>query len=104
MLIFYSQTENANVPPEFVAWMVAIPTFDFIRVTIMRLVQKRRLFLGDRSHFHHNLLEAGLTNVEVTLAYGFASLFFLLQGYLVSLYLRPFSTVCFILADWLTVF
>ena len=70
----------------------------------MRLVQKRRLFLGDRSHFHHNLLEAGLTNVEETLAYGFASLFFLLQGYLVSLYLYHFPQSVLYLADWLTVF
>src|SRR5690606_27430306 len=39
----------------------AIPLYDLVSVIFIRLVQRRSLFTGDKSHFSHRLVDLGLS-------------------------------------------
>jgi UDP-GlcNAc:undecaprenyl-phosphate GlcNAc-1-phosphate transferase len=41
--------------------VLAIPLYDFITVTTIRLMQGRSPFVGDQQHFSHRLVQRGLT-------------------------------------------
>jgi UDP-GlcNAc:undecaprenyl-phosphate GlcNAc-1-phosphate transferase len=43
---------------------MALPLFDTASVIIIRLKQKRPLFVGDKSHLSHRLVDMGLTQVQ----------------------------------------
>lgn len=38
-----------------------VPCFDVVRVVCIRIKAKKRVFLPDRNHIHHRLLQAGMT-------------------------------------------
>ena len=42
--------------------MIVFPIFDMALVMISRLAKKKSIFLPDRSHFHHRLLELGISH------------------------------------------
>lgn len=41
--------------------VLAIPLYDMVSVIFIRLVQRRSLFTGDKSHFSHRLVDLGLS-------------------------------------------
>ncbi len=41
--------------------VLAIPLYDFISVTVIRLLQGKSPFVGDQQHFSHRLVQRGLT-------------------------------------------
>ena len=52
---------NADViKPITLLWVMAFPLFDLINVTIVRIRQKKPLFIASRDHFHHALHVAGI--------------------------------------------
>jgi UDP-GlcNAc:undecaprenyl-phosphate GlcNAc-1-phosphate transferase len=42
--------------------VLAIPLYDFITVTTIRLMQGKSPFVGDQQHFSHRLVQRGLSN------------------------------------------
>ena len=47
-----------------------LPCLDVFRVFAARILQGKNPFLGDRNHFHHKLLDVGLSKLMVTIVYG----------------------------------
>ena len=47
--------------------ILAIPLYDFISVTILRISQGKSPFVGDTQHFSHRLKKLGLTNFQTVL-------------------------------------
>ncbi len=57
---------EAAVPLPVLLWMVALPAFDTTILMARRLADGRSPVVGDRSHVHHLLLEAGATAQSAT--------------------------------------
>ncbi|MBP9700024.1 undecaprenyl/decaprenyl-phosphate alpha-N-acetylglucosaminyl 1-phosphate transferase [Candidatus Woesebacteria bacterium] len=49
--------------------VLAVPMADAVFVIVRRLIKKKSPFYGDRSHFHHALLDAGLSKPQVAIVY-----------------------------------
>lgn len=47
--------------------IMAIPLYDFISVTILRISQRKSPFIGDTQHFSHRLKKLGLTEFQTVL-------------------------------------
>ncbi|EDY85620.1 undecaprenyl-phosphate alpha-N-acetylglucosaminyl 1-phosphatetransferase [gamma proteobacterium HTCC5015] len=60
-LIRYTQGRKELFAPTTALWVVAIPLMDIVATTIRRLVRRRNPFKPDRTHIHHILLKAGLS-------------------------------------------
>lgn len=75
-----SQGPGALMSPVTVLWVLAVPVFDFFNVFISRLMRGKSPFLADRSHFHHLLLERGVSSQAVTLTMIFISFLFGAMG------------------------
>jgi UDP-GlcNAc:undecaprenyl-phosphate GlcNAc-1-phosphate transferase len=58
----YVTTESASLLPVIVPVLaLSIPLYDTISVVIIRLKQRRPLFVGDKNHFSHRLLNLGMS-------------------------------------------
>ena len=73
-------TENLKTTAGFnplVAGLVPLllPCLDVLRVFATRILQGKNPFLGDRNHFHHKLLDVGLSKLMVTTVYGLYTIF-----------------------------
>ena len=55
-------------------WLVAIPLWDCIRLILSRLAANKLPFSPGRDHFHHILLDRGLTSNEIYRVYTLVSL------------------------------
>ncbi len=76
--VFYSDdisfnSIGGNTSGATMLWFVAIPLWDCIRVILDRLSTKRMPFSPGRDHFHHILLDQGLTANQILRAYVFVS-------------------------------
>jgi UDP-GlcNAc:undecaprenyl-phosphate GlcNAc-1-phosphate transferase len=74
---------TAKVPTALL--VLAVPIVDTFYVLVRRLIQRRPPFAPDRGHFHHRLLDLGLTHAQsVLLIYaltlGLAALTFVMDG------------------------
>lgn len=58
------QIENVNFPVENIFITLMLPGLDMFRVFLIRIVNKKNPFMGDRIHLHHLLLDQGLGNVK----------------------------------------
>jgi UDP-GlcNAc:undecaprenyl-phosphate GlcNAc-1-phosphate transferase len=54
--------------------VMAVPLYDFISVTLLRLSQGKSPFVGDTQHFSHRLKRHGLTDTQTVLALYLATL------------------------------
>ena len=54
--------------------VMAVPLYDFISVTLLRISQGKSPFIGDTQHFSHRLKKHGLTDTQVVLTLYLASL------------------------------
>lgn len=54
--------------------IMALPLYDFISVTILRISQGKSPFVGDTQHFSHRLKKRGLTEVQTVLTLYLATL------------------------------
>lgn len=78
-----------------------IPTFDVVRVVLLRLRKGQAPFLPDRNHIHHKLLRAGMSGTQVMLFLLLFSLFFIVCNYVLTAFL--FGSIVFFvdLGIWL---
>ena len=54
--------------------VMAVPLYDFISVTLLRLIQGKSPFVGDTQHFSHRLKKRGLSDTQTVLTLYLATL------------------------------
>jgi UDP-GlcNAc:undecaprenyl-phosphate GlcNAc-1-phosphate transferase len=54
--------------------VMAVPLYDFISVTLLRISQGKSPFVGDTQHFSHRLKRYGLTDTQTVLTLYLATL------------------------------
>jgi len=62
LLIYYTQFNVLKISPEIILWCVTLPVYDFLSVTIKRIINKNNPFKADRTHIHHLLLIQGYSH------------------------------------------
>lgn len=72
---YYNQAQSGSFYPVFLPIVVmAVPLYDFISVTILRMAQGKSPFVGDTQHFSHRLKRLGLTETQTVLTLYLATL------------------------------
>jgi len=64
-LIILSQGDEKLFRPVTALWIILLPLIDALSTFLTRLWNKKSMFLGDRTHIHHMLLDAGLKKWKV---------------------------------------
>lgn len=59
--LIYSAESIKSFSPIFSLWCVVVPLYDFFAVITIRILEKRPLFLADKDHLHHFLLNFNLS-------------------------------------------
>jgi UDP-GlcNAc:undecaprenyl-phosphate GlcNAc-1-phosphate transferase len=77
LLIQYSQVDNGFLPVTAL-WVLALPLIDAVAVLLVRPMRGRSPFSADRIHYHHQLLDRGMSvNLSLLIALGLQSIFIL---------------------------
>jgi len=72
---YYHEALSGRWYPVFMPLIVmAVPLYDFISVTLLRISQGRSPFVGDTQHFSHRLRRRGLSDRQTTLTLYLATL------------------------------
>ncbi|UCC97842.1 MAG: undecaprenyl/decaprenyl-phosphate alpha-N-acetylglucosaminyl 1-phosphate transferase [Phycisphaerales bacterium] len=72
---YYHQAQSGAWYPVFMPLVVmAVPLYDFISVTLLRISQGKSPFVGDTQHFSHRLKRHGLTDTQTVLVLYLATL------------------------------
>lgn len=72
---YYHEARSGDIYPIFIPLIaLAVPLYDFISVTTLRLCQGKSPFVGDTQHFSHRLKRRGLTDRQTALTLYFATL------------------------------
>ena len=62
--------------------ILLIPIFDTLFAILRRLLRRKSIFSGDRQHFHHRLIDLGLTSLQaVSVIYAFSLVLSVLAVY-----------------------
>ena len=69
-LVIFTQSEGYKIlTPATTLWLILLPLVDALSTFIKRISQRKNIFLGDRSHLHHVLLDSGLKKWKVLLIF-----------------------------------
>jgi UDP-GlcNAc:undecaprenyl-phosphate GlcNAc-1-phosphate transferase len=72
---YYHEALSRQWYPVFMPLLVmAVPLYDFISVTVLRISQGKSPFIGDTQHFSHRLKRHGLTDTQTVLTLYLATL------------------------------
>ena len=72
---YYHQAQSGPWYPVLLpAVVMAVPLYDFMSVTVLRLSQGKSPFVGDTQHFSHRLKRHGLSDTQVVLTLYLATL------------------------------
>jgi len=72
---YYNQAQSGQWYSVFMPLVVmAVPLYDFISVTCLRISQGKSPFIGDTQHFSHRLKRHGLTDTQAVLTLYLATL------------------------------
>jgi UDP-GlcNAc:undecaprenyl-phosphate/decaprenyl-phosphate GlcNAc-1-phosphate transferase len=72
---YYNQAISPQWYPVFVPLVVmAVPLYDFISVTLLRISQGKSPFVGDTQHFSHRMKKLGLSDTQTVLTLYLATL------------------------------
>lgn len=72
---YYHEAQSGRWYPVLMpAIVMAVPLYDFISVTLLRLSQGKSPFVGDTQHFSHRLKRHGLTDTQTVLTLYLATL------------------------------
>ena len=72
---YYHEAHSGQWYPVFMPLIVmAVPLYDFISVTMLRITQGKSPFVGDTQHFSHRLKRHGLTDRQTALTLYLATL------------------------------
>ena len=68
-LIIVSQGEERLFQPLTALWLIMLPLIDALSTFLSRLWNRKSMFVGDRTHIHHMLLDSGLKKELVLLIF-----------------------------------
>jgi UDP-GlcNAc:undecaprenyl-phosphate GlcNAc-1-phosphate transferase len=72
---YYNQAQSGQWYSVFVPLVVmAVPLYDFISVTMLRICQGKSPFVGDTQHFSHRIQKRGLSDTQTVLTLYLATL------------------------------
>ncbi len=72
---YYHQAISGQWYPVFLPVLVmAVPLYDFLSVTLLRISQGKSPFVGDTQHFSHRMKKRGLTDAQTVLTLYLATL------------------------------
>lgn len=72
---YYHQAQSGPWYPVFIPLIsMAVPLYDFVSVTFLRIRQGKSPFVGDTQHFSHRLRRLGLTDTQTVLTLYLATL------------------------------
>jgi UDP-GlcNAc:undecaprenyl-phosphate GlcNAc-1-phosphate transferase len=72
---YYHEAQSGQWYAVFMPLVVmAVPLYDFISVTLLRIKQGKSPFIGDTQHFSHRLKKHGLTDTQTVLTLYLATL------------------------------
>ncbi len=72
---YYNQAQSGQWYSVFVPLVVmAVPLYDFISVTLLRICQGKSPFVGDTQHFSHRIKKHGLSDTQTVLTLYLATL------------------------------
>lgn len=72
---YYHEAQSGQWYPVFMPLVaMAVPLYDFISVTLLRISQGKSPFVGDTQHFSHRLKRQGLTDTQTVLTLYLATL------------------------------
>ncbi len=72
---YYHQAQSGVWYPVLLpAIVMAVPLYDFVSVTLLRISQGKSPFVGDTQHFSHRLKKRGLTDTQTVLTLYLATL------------------------------
>jgi len=72
---YYHEAQSGQWYAVFMPLLVmAVPLYDFISVTLLRIRQGKSPFIGDTQHFSHRLKKHGLTDTQIVLTLYLATL------------------------------
>jgi len=63
------------------------PVIDVVRVIMIRLINKKRLFYPDRCHMHHILIDKGITHIKASITLTSSSIFIFVVIFLMNRFL-----------------
>lgn len=69
-----------NLAPVTALWFLALPLFDAVAVLLVRPLRGQSPFSADRIHYHHLLLDAGLSVNQVLVTALFVQAIFIVTG------------------------
>lgn len=64
MSTFYSKGNPTLLPVVMPLLILGVPIFDTVSVVLIRLSRKKPLFVGDKNHFSHRLVQLGMTQPQ----------------------------------------
>jgi UDP-GlcNAc:undecaprenyl-phosphate GlcNAc-1-phosphate transferase len=72
---YYHEAQSGQWYPVFMPLLVmAVPLYDFISVSLLRISQGKSPFVGDTQHFSHRLKKHGLSDTQTVLTLYLATL------------------------------
>ncbi|MHC4293080.1 MAG: MraY family glycosyltransferase [Planctomycetota bacterium] len=72
---YYNQAQSGQwYPVLFPLIVMAVPLYDFLSVTFLRIKQGKSPFVGDTQHFSHRLKRRGLSDIQTALTLYLATL------------------------------
>ena len=87
--------------------LLIIPTFDVVRVSLVRLSHKARIFKADRNHIHHKLMRTGMSQhyvlvfiMAMTLGFIFVNLSLWHIFYISMTNIFVIDIIIWIMANW----
>lgn len=98
LLILYSQPPYNYVHPILCIWCISLPIYDFLNVTIKRIIKSKNPMRSDDQHIHYILTKYGINNFISVIIITSISTLFLIIGYLSFKFISPlFSLVIYII-------
>ncbi len=91
-LIIFSQGDERLFQPVTALWLIMLPLIDALSTFLNRLWNKKSMFIGDRTHIHHMMQDAGLKKQTVLLIFLLISILSSGFGVLANLNSIPEST------------
>jgi UDP-GlcNAc:undecaprenyl-phosphate GlcNAc-1-phosphate transferase len=64
MSTFYCEGKPTLLPVVMPLLILGVPIFDTVSVVLIRLSRKKPLFVGDKNHFSHRLVQLGMTQPQ----------------------------------------
>ena len=97
-------SQDSNLHPNALIEAISlliVPTFDVIRVSLIRLFHKKKIFNADKNHIHHKLMRSGLSQHQTLLCILLLALGYIVLNMLIVPYIGQTATVIVDVVVWL---